>query len=598
MPSNPLDDEITVVAYFPDSAGLFVGNDVGILGVPVGKITDIEPAGIEVKVTMRVDADRAIPADAGAAVVARSVATDRYVELTPVYSSGPKLEDGAEIAREKTATPVDFDDVLEALNTFATGISGSKDGTKAIQRIIEDGEAAFRGKGELFNDTITSLADAVNGVAGNREDLSATLTSLDALVDEIAQNEGTARTFVQQVSRASKMLAEERENFRSALRSLDDAVTVVADFAVTNRAQVVKALGGTSKVFRTMLRKQKQLTEILEVLPLSLQNLDMVVTPEGRAPVRGAPVGDPSLRRADRRAVRRAPRPDLRPHLRLRPGQHLADGRCAMNARLRVLGRVSLPPACCAPPRTHAGGVAGRSKDEASLPSRRRLAIARPGRRSRRPRIGRHALGAALAAVLVSGCSTTLSDVPIPGKGVSGDTITVKADFEEALNLAQGATVKVNGVDSGKVQEVVAKDFQAQAEMLVKEDAGLREGATARLRYTTPLGELFVDVTNPPTGEPLKDGAVLTTHDTSTAPTVEDALSQASLLVNGGGLAQLQTVTEELNAIIGGREDTVRSLLDGSASFLTEANATTGRHRPGAALRWPRSRARCEIASR
>jgi phospholipid/cholesterol/gamma-HCH transport system substrate-binding protein len=289
MPSNPLEDKITVVAYFPDSAGLFVGNDVGILGVPVGKITEIEPAGIEVKVTMRVDADRAIPADAGAAVVARSVATDRYVELTPVYSGGPKLEDGAEIQRDKTATPVDFDEVLEALNTFATGISGSKDGTKAIQRIIEDGEAAFRGKGELFNDTITSLADAVNGVAANREDLSATLISLDGLVEEIAQNEDTARTFVQQVSRASKMLAKERENFRSALRSLDDAVTVVADFAVTNRAQVVKALGGTSQVFRTMLRKQKQLTEILEVLPLSLQNLDRVVTDDGRAPVRVPP---------------------------------------------------------------------------------------------------------------------------------------------------------------------------------------------------------------------------------------------------------------------------------------------------------------------
>jgi phospholipid/cholesterol/gamma-HCH transport system substrate-binding protein len=184
-------------------------------------------------------------------------------------------------------------------------------------------------------------------------------------------------------------------------------------------------------------------------------------------------------------------------------------------------------------------------------------------------------LGAVVGALVVSGCSTTIGDMPIPGTGVSGETITIKADFEEALNLAKGATVKINGVDSGRVQEVVADDFQAQAEMLVKQEAHLREGATARLRYTTPLGELFVDVTNPPTGAPLEDGAVLTTDDTDTAPTVEDALSQASLLVNGGGLAQLQTVTEELNAIVGGREGKVRSLLEGSASFLTEANATT-----------------------
>lgn len=289
MPSNPLRQTATVTAYFPDSAGLFVGNDVGVLGVPIGKITGIEPAGIEVKVTMEVEADRAIPADAGAAVVARSVATDRYVELTPVYAGGPKLADGAQIPREKTVTPVDFDDVLEALNTFATGIAGSKQGTKAVQELIENGEAAFRGNGDLFNGTIKSLAEAVTGVAGQREDLSQTLVSLDILVNEIAENESTARTFIQQVSRASQMLSEERVNFRSALRALDRAVTIVAEFAVTNRAQIVDAIGGTSKVFRTMLSRQKQLTEILEVMPLAMQNLTRVVTPDNRAPVRVPP---------------------------------------------------------------------------------------------------------------------------------------------------------------------------------------------------------------------------------------------------------------------------------------------------------------------
>ncbi|MGA8256214.1 MAG: MCE family protein [Nocardioides sp.] len=173
-------------------------------------------------------------------------------------------------------------------------------------------------------------------------------------------------------------------------------------------------------------------------------------------------------------------------------------------------------------------------------------------------------------------CSTTMGDVPLPGTGVGGDTISVRAEFVEALNLAQGATVKVNGVNSGKVQEVEAEDFHAQAEMLVRTDAQLRQGATARLRYTTPLGELFVDVTNPAEGELLADGAELGLQQTSTAPTVEDALSQASLLVNGGGLADLQDVTEELNTALGGREETARSLLERSRDLLTEANATTG----------------------
>ena len=88
---------MTVTALMADSAGLFVGNDVGVLGVPVGKVTSIKPEGTHVRVTMSIDSDQPVPADAGAVVVARSVATDRYVELTPVYHSGPRMKDGAVI---------------------------------------------------------------------------------------------------------------------------------------------------------------------------------------------------------------------------------------------------------------------------------------------------------------------------------------------------------------------------------------------------------------------------------------------------------------------------------------------------------------------
>jgi phospholipid/cholesterol/gamma-HCH transport system substrate-binding protein len=104
----------------------------------------------------------------------------------------------------------------------------------------------------------------------------------------------------------------------------------------------------------------------------------------------------------------------------------------------------------------------------------------------------------------------------------------------------------------------------------------VRDTASARLRYTTPLGELFVEVTNPDQGTLLHDGAMLATDRSTTAPTVEDALAAASLLVNGGGLNQLQTVTEELNAALGGREGTVRELMQRADTFLVQANATTG----------------------
>jgi virulence factor Mce-like protein len=279
---------MTVKAYFADSAGLFVGNDVGILGVTVGKIKSIEPEGDKVLVTMEIDADQPVPADAGAVVVARSVATDRYVELTPVYHQGPKLKDDATIGLDRTQTPVDFDQVLESLNSFATGIGGNKQTTEAVQKFIDAGTKALQGRGPLLNQTIHSLSDGVDGLAAHREDVAATLKSLDVLLSTISDNESTARTFIQQVSQASKLLADERGNFQQALRSLDDAVTTVAKFAVDNRQAIVDNLDGGTKLMKTLLSKQDQLAEILRVMPLALENIRMI--PGDRLPVRIDPL--------------------------------------------------------------------------------------------------------------------------------------------------------------------------------------------------------------------------------------------------------------------------------------------------------------------
>lgn len=182
----------------------------------------------------------------------------------------------------------------------------------------------------------------------------------------------------------------------------------------------------------------------------------------------------------------------------------------------------------------------------------------------------------AVTGLLTAACGPTFEDLPLPGSGVGGDTRTVKFQFDEALNLATGATVKVNGVDFGKVQEISTQDFKAVVTATMQEDAQIREEATARLRYSTPLGELYVDVRNPATGTQIADEGMLAAERATVAPTVEDALSQASLLINGGGLAQLQIVTTEINEAIGGREQTVKELLRRSNEFTRQANAATG----------------------
>lgn len=278
--------KITVTAYFTDSAGLFVGNDVGVLGVSVGKVTAITPDGKQVRVTMEVNKDQPVPAGAGAVVVSRSVATDRYVELTPVYQSGPRMQSGAVIPVDRTRTPVEFDQVLSSLGDFARGIGGSGQATGAIQRFLHTAAKGVKGKGALLNQSIHSLAAASNGIANQRDNATSTVVALDKLVGKLAANRQTVDAFVGQVSKATAMLASERTNFRTAIRSATKMIRVVAAFARQNRAQITKAVNQTNGVVRTVLDKKAQTAEILRTLPLTLQNLQRVLRPDGRLAVR------------------------------------------------------------------------------------------------------------------------------------------------------------------------------------------------------------------------------------------------------------------------------------------------------------------------
>lgn len=203
-------------------------------------------------------------------------------------------------------------------------------------------------------------------------------------------------------------------------------------------------------------------------------------------------------------------------------------------------------------------------------------------------------VGAAVVAVLgagLAGCGTTAADLPLPGTSMPGDTYRVSATFDDALNLAQGASVKVNGVVVGRVVEIGVEDLKAVVTMDIATDTQIGTTADFRLRTTTALGELFVDVVeNPAEAAPaetatspepggtgvLEDGAKVDPDRSSAAPTVEDTLSAASLFINGGGLSQIQTIVDETNLAIGGREDTVRDVLHrvtSTASAVTDMSA-------------------------
>jgi phospholipid/cholesterol/gamma-HCH transport system substrate-binding protein len=169
------------------------------------------------------------------------------------------------------------------------------------------------------------------------------------------------------------------------------------------------------------------------------------------------------------------------------------------------------------------------------------------------------------AALMLSGCSFDVYKLPLPGGvDVGSNPITIKAEFRDVLDLVPDSTVKVNDVTVGKITDISLSDYNAEVTMQLRSDTRLPQNAVAQIQQTSLLGEKFVDLSAPPTGAsstPLTSGDVIPLSRTGQNPEVEQVLGALSLLLNGGGVAQLQTITRELNKTLHGREGEARSVL-------------------------------------
>jgi len=108
-----------VVGYFQNSNGIYVGDDVRILGVNVGRIDKIEPQPNQVKISFWYDSKYKVPAAANAAILSPTLVTSRAVQLTPVFTGGPVMADNAVIPRERTVVPVEYDTFRQQLERLA-----------------------------------------------------------------------------------------------------------------------------------------------------------------------------------------------------------------------------------------------------------------------------------------------------------------------------------------------------------------------------------------------------------------------------------------------------------------------------------------------
>ena len=277
----PRHDSVQVTGEFTRAVGLFPGSDVRILGVKVGKVTDVTPLGDKVEVRFEYDRRYKVPANAKAAVVAPSLVSDRYVQLLPAYTSGPVLRSGARIGLDRTAVPVELDRISQSLDQLlvALGPSGAnKDG--AFQDLLDTGAKNLAGQGQNLHDTTRDVSKALETLSGGRNDLFGTVKNLQTFTSMLATNDQQVRRLNTDLASVSDQLDGERDDLASALQNLAVALSEVSTFVHDNRAGVTTNLKQLESVTGTVARQRDALAETLTNAPVALSNLQNAYNPK------------------------------------------------------------------------------------------------------------------------------------------------------------------------------------------------------------------------------------------------------------------------------------------------------------------------------
>jgi phospholipid/cholesterol/gamma-HCH transport system substrate-binding protein len=265
-----------VVAHFASTVGIHEGSDVRVLGVKVGEVVHVRPEGRTVRVEMRYQADTPVPADVRAVVVPPSVVSDRYIQLTPAYGQGPVLADGADLPLDRTAVPLELDDVYRALDQFNTalGPNGANSGG-ALRDLVGTAAANLDGNGTNLGATLNGFADTLSTLADGRDDLFGSLTNLEQFVNTLARSDQQVRLFNEQLATVSQQLAAEGTDLAQALRALATALADITGFVHDNREMLKTDVAGLTDVTTILVRQQRAIVEVLDVAPLALSNLNL-----------------------------------------------------------------------------------------------------------------------------------------------------------------------------------------------------------------------------------------------------------------------------------------------------------------------------------
>lgn len=265
---------ITVTAMFPQTIGLYAGDDVRVLGVPMGTITKVTADGASVAVQMRLDPGTPVAADTDAVIVPPGVIASRYVQLTKPWLSGPRLADGAVLGLTRTAAPLELDDVTAELNKFlvALGPTGAN-GQGALSGLVATSAKALDGNGTALRETIAELAKALDTLDASRGDIVGTVEHLTTFVSSLAGSSAAIRTLENGLADVSTQLAAQRPELEATIRNVAATVSALKGFVHDNGGALTTDVAMLARLTTTLADRKRDLEEIADLGSLGVEGI-------------------------------------------------------------------------------------------------------------------------------------------------------------------------------------------------------------------------------------------------------------------------------------------------------------------------------------
>jgi phospholipid/cholesterol/gamma-HCH transport system substrate-binding protein len=260
----------TVVAYFSQVPALYPGDKVLIMGVRVGTIDEIKPAGDKMKVTFHYQNKYKVPANATASILNPSVVASRTIQLAPPYTGGPVMDNNAVIPIDRTQVPVEWDDLRNQLGKLVTQLGPTPEQPKGpLGDVIESFADGLAGKGQQINKTLTALSDSVTALNEGRGDFFAVLKSLAVFVNVLHRNDQRFVALNTDLAQFTTSFTNTDQELATTLKKIDELLTTASKFVKDNGSVLANDVRNLADVTNTILQPEPRngLETALHVVP-------------------------------------------------------------------------------------------------------------------------------------------------------------------------------------------------------------------------------------------------------------------------------------------------------------------------------------------